>query len=207
MPLPARRLLPLVSVITLLVVVPLAIASLFPPGILTILIRITGIAGALCLTLAAFSSAFVKELYRATHRPFKQVHHLLAISGTTLITLHPLLLAWQMKSLKILIPVINSWPDFLSWGGRIGIFFIFLGIFAAVIMKKIPSWWRKGHWLIYAGLLLGGVHALRMGQDMMSPTAKILSWVLLALTVMVFVYKQLRKPSPTKNIGATQTRG
>ena len=202
---PAHRFLPFVALAALAVAFPITGMFIPPPGILNILIRITGIAGALCLILALVSSAFVKQIFKATHHPFKQIHHLLAISGAVLITLHPLLLAWQMKTLKFFIPVINSWPEFLSWGGRVGIILIYLAILAAVIMKKIPAFWRQFHWLMYPGLLLGGIHALRLGQDITSLVAKSLTWGLLGLIVIVFIYKRLRKPPVTKTKVVTQT--
>ena len=133
------------------------------------------------------------------------MHHLLAISGTVLITLHPLLLAWQMNSIKIFVPVVSSWPDFLSWGGRVGIILIYLGLVAAVIMKKIPAFWRQSHWLMYPGLLLGGIHALRMGQDITSAAVKILIWAILGLTTTVFVYKRRRKAPPMKDKNTPHT--
>jgi len=175
----------------------------FQSDTVSVLIRLSAMLGVASLMLAAIASAFVKEIYKVTHRPFKQIHHLLAIYGTILIMLHPLLFAWQMKSLNVFIPIVSSWPEFLSWGGRVGIFLIYLAALAALMMKKIPSWWRQGHWLVYLGLLLGGVHALRMGQDLASPAAKILCWILLFLTIMVFVYKRLRKPSPAKTRDAS----
>jgi DMSO/TMAO reductase YedYZ heme-binding membrane subunit len=150
--------------------------------------------GVVSLMLAAIASAFVKEIYKVTHRPFKRVHHILAISGTILITLHPLLFAWQMKSLNVFIPIVSSWSAFLSWGGRVGIILIYLAALAALMMKKIPSWWRQGHWLVYLGLLLGGVHALRMGQDLMTPALKTVGFILLGLIGFVFFYKRWHRP-------------
>jgi hypothetical protein len=166
-----------------------------PPGNIDLYIRITGLAGAICLTLAALSSAFVREIFKITHRPFKQAHHLLAISGTALITLHPLLVAWQLDTLKFFVPIVDSWPDFLSWGGRVGIILIYLGMLAAIFMKKIPRQWREVHWLLYVGLWLGVIHGLRLGRDLAGPTARIVTWIILSLIVGVFAYKRLRNQS------------
>ena len=173
-----------------------------PPRFAGTLLRISGIAGALCLVIVATSSAFVKEIFKATHRPFRQVHHWLALSGGFLILLHPLLLAWQMNSLSVFVPVTSSWSDFLTWGGRAGLILFFLAAVAAFMMKKIPAVWRQFHWLMYPALLLGGIHALRKGQDMTSVAAKIAVWILLILITTLFVYKRLHKPSPVKNKGA-----
>lgn len=162
----------------------------------SVLIRLSALLGVVSLILAAVASAFVKQIYKVTHRPFKRVHHFLAIGGIILITLHPILFAWQMKSLNVFIPVVSSWSAFLSWGGRVGIVLIYLAALAALLMKKIPSWWRQGHWLVYLGLLLGGVHALRMGQDLVNPALKIPGFVLLCLIGLVFFYKRWHKMTP-----------
>jgi len=160
----------------------------------SVLIRLSSMLGVISLLLAAIASAFVKQIYQVTHRPFKRIHHFLAIGGTVLITLHPVLFALQMKSLNVFIPIVSSWSAFLSWGGRVGIFLIYLAALAALMMKKIPSWWRKGDWLVYLGLLLGGVHALRLGQNLVNPAFKILGFILLGLIGLVFFYKRWRKP-------------
>ena len=191
--------LPLAAALALVLIILLPVIIISPTDVLNVLIRVCALSGTFCLTLAAISSAFVMQISKLTRRPFKQFHHILAISGVILITLHPLFFAWQMKSFDVFIPQLGSWPAFLSWGGRIGIILIYLALIGALLMRRIPRQWRYWHWLVYPSLLLGGIHALRMGQDIITSTAaQILAWTILALTVIVFLYKRWHQRSPPK---------
>lgn len=161
-----------------------------------LLLRLTALLGAFFLLLASIASAFVKETFRLMHRPFLRVHHTLAASGLVLITLHPILFAWQSQSLAIFVPVLSPWNDFLVWGGRVALPLIYVAVIAAMLGKRVPRYWRPWHWLIYPAVLLGGIHAQRLGRDLRNPVLAIGLGIMLGLTLATFIYKRLRPTLP-----------
>ena len=73
-----------------------------------------------------------------------------------------------------------------------------LAIIAALLMRRMPRYWRWGHWLIYPAMLMAAVHGLRIGQDLRSPWLAASLGILLALALAVFFYKRLKKPAAQK---------
>ena len=160
----------------------------------SLFIRLAALLGAIFILAAALSSAFSLKLARRLKKPFTTVHHPLAIIGGLLIVLHPLLVAWQLKSARILVPNFSSWRTFWTMGGCTALVLVALAVIAALLMRRMPRFWRWGHSLIYPAMLLAGIHGLRMGRDLNNPLLAVFLGVLLVLALAVFFYKRLNKP-------------
>ena len=160
--------------------------------------RLAALLGAVFILAAAISSAFSLQIARRLKGPFTKLHHPLAITGAALILIHPLLVAWNFKSARILIPNFDSWRSFWTMAGCPALVLVVLAIIAALLMRRIPRFWRWGHWLIYPAMLMAAVHGLRIGQDLRSPLLAVSLGILLALALAVFFYKRLKKTSAPK---------
>ena len=167
---------------------------------LNLFIRIAALLGAMLILAAALSSALNVQLARRFRRPFTDVHHPLAITGAVLIVIHPLLVAIQLKSARILIPNFESFRSFWTMAGCPALILIALAIFSALLMRRIRRFWRWGHWLIYPALLMAGIHGLRMGQDLKNPFLAACLGILLALALAVFLFKRLKSRTASKAI-------
>ena len=82
-------------------------------------IRTCALLGYLGVFLSVVSSAYLRPLVRYFGRPFVQTHHALSVTSLVLITLHPLAVALSFGSLNVFVPILNSWIEFLRWGGAL----------------------------------------------------------------------------------------
>ncbi len=162
---------------------------------LNIFIRLAALLGALFILSAAIISAFSLRIARKLKRPFTIIHHPLAFTGTLLIVTHPILVALQFNNNRILIPNFTSWRAFWTMAGCPALILFFLAIIAALLMRRIPRYWRWGHWLMYPAVLMAGIHGLRMGQDMHNLPLAVLLGTLLVIALLVFFYKRFKKPA------------
>ena len=165
---------------------------------INIFIRLAALFGAVFILAAALSSAFSLRITRRLKKPFTKVHHPLAITGAGLIVMHPIFVAWNLKSARILIPNFNSWRSFWTMAGCPALILFALGIIAALLIRKIPGYWRWGHWLIYLAIMMAGIHGLRMGQELHNPLLAAFLGVLIMFVLSVFFYKRLNKPAAAR---------
>jgi hypothetical protein len=86
-------------------------------------IRIAALMGYFCIFGAIVTSAYLRQVKRWFGRPFIKIHHILSIAGLSLVTIHPLAVAWQAFSLRVFIPAVDSrgTGSLLSGGGPLGI--------------------------------------------------------------------------------------
>jgi hypothetical protein len=161
---------------------------------ITLFIRLAALIGALFILLAALSSAFSMQIARRLKKPFTRLHHPLAATGAALIVLHTILVAYQAGSHRIYLPNFDSWSGFWTLAGCPALILFALSIAAALLMRRIPRIWRRGHWLIYPAMLMAGIHGLRRGQDMVNPLLAAFLGILLVLALLVFIYKRIKKP-------------
>jgi hypothetical protein len=166
---------------------------------INVLIRLAALLGGFLILAAAITSAFSLRLARRIKKPFTAVHHPLSIAGTALIVIHTLLVAWQLKSPRILLPNFNSWHSFWGLAGCPALILFAIGILAAISIRRIPRFWRSGHWLIYPAMLMAGIHGLRTGKDLRHPLLAIVMGTLLFLSIAVFFYKRVYKSRPSKH--------
>jgi sulfoxide reductase heme-binding subunit YedZ len=181
----------LVGIVTLILVSGLI--SLQPYGSpLNWLIRGTALMGYLAIFLSIVSSAYVRQVYRVFGRPFIKVHHILSVTGLTLVTLHPLGAAINAASPSVFLPRFDSWTVFLELGGRPAWYLIAAASLAAVLRRAIGRNWRAIHFLNYAAFLLGTVHAIMIGTDFQHTIVKAVSVALALVVVVIFIQRRRR---------------
>jgi DMSO/TMAO reductase YedYZ heme-binding membrane subunit len=181
----------LVGIVTLILVSGLI--SLQPySSPLNWLIRGAALMGYLAIFLSIVSSAYVRQVYRVFGRPFIKIHHILSVTGLTLVTLHPLGAAIDAASPSVFLPRFDSWVVFLGLGGRPAWYLIAAASLAAVLRRAIGRNWRAIHFLNYAAFWLGTVHAIMIGTDFQHTIVKAVSVALALVVVVIFIQRRRR---------------
>jgi sulfoxide reductase heme-binding subunit YedZ len=181
----------LIGIVALILVSGLI--SLRPYGTpLNWLIRGAALMGYLAIFLSIVSSAYMRQVIRLFGRPFIKVHHVLSVTGLVLVTLHPLGVAINARSLGVFLPRFDSWVVFLELGGRPAWYLVVAASLAAVLRKSIGRNWRTIHFLNYVVFLLGTVHAVMIGTDFQHTIVKAVSVALALVIVVIFIQKRRR---------------
>ena len=128
-------------------------------------IRLFALNGFLALSIAAMMSPFLKEITFFFKKSYTKVHHYFAATGLLLITLHPIGVVIQALNPMLLLPNLGSLYLFLFYGGSIALIAVYAAFGAALLRKKINSYWRPFHALMYVALLFGVIHANLAGLD------------------------------------------
>jgi sulfoxide reductase heme-binding subunit YedZ len=157
------------------------------------LIRGAALLGYLAIFLSIVSSAYMKWMTRFFGRPFVKVHHILAVAGLVMITLHPLGAAIDALSLSVFLPRFDSLTVFFALGGRAAWYLIAAASLAAVLRRLVGQNWRVVHFLNYVAFLLGTVHAIMIGTDFLYTANKVVAVVLALVVVAIFVQQRLRR--------------
>ena len=157
------------------------------------LIRGAALLGYLAIFLSIVSSAYMKWMTRFFGRPFVKVHHILAVAGLVMITLHPLGAAMDALSLSVFLPRFDSLTVFFALGGRPAWYLIAAASLAAVLRRLVGRNWRAVHFLNYVAFLLGTVHAIMIGTDFQYTVAKVVAVVLALVVIAIFVQQRLRR--------------
>ncbi|TFF95675.1 hypothetical protein EU546_02840 [Candidatus Thorarchaeota archaeon] len=185
-----KRTLLIVSFILLYVAVSLPILLSPSPEWTDSLVRFCALAGFTSLFLSTVLSAFTREVYKIFSRPFMGVHHIFAVAGMILITIHPLTLAVVSLDLTVFIPDVSSLDAFLALGGRAAIYLFYIALVGAFARRVVPKYWRFIHGLVYVGLVLAYVHGLLIGTDFANPFVSVLFTVMLAASFLVLLYRR-----------------
>jgi predicted ferric reductase len=160
--------------------------------------RVSALVGYACIFGAIVTSAYMRQIRQWFGRPFLQVHHTLSVVGLVLVTIHPLAVAWQALSLRVFIPAVDSWYNFLSLGGRPAWYLLGIGALAAVLRGTVGKNWRLLHYVNYAAFWLATVHGILIGSNVQSWVMRGV-FVLLALIVLgVLLHKRLGLPRPKR---------
>jgi sulfoxide reductase heme-binding subunit YedZ len=155
-------------------------------------IRVAALSGYQAVFLAIVSSNYMRQMRRRFGRPFIQVHHALSIAGLSLVTLHPLLIAWDSLSLTVFVPRFDSWRVFLQLGGRPAWYLLGLASLAALLRRKIGRPWRLIHTLNYVAFWLASVHAILIGPSFQPTVTKAVAVLMSLAIVAIYVQKRLR---------------
>jgi len=165
------------------------------PAYLTSLIRFAGLAGFVLLAIAAIMTPWSREIYRNFGTSFVTFHHMFAISGLILITLHPVFLAVRLMNSSVFLPRLWPFYDFLIFAGRPSLILIYIAVAGILLRRFIPGYWRALHALIWVALILGIIHADLIGTDMENPVIFMLFNSLAIIAVGAFVVKKLKRRS------------
>ncbi|WP_319580842.1 ferric reductase-like transmembrane domain-containing protein [uncultured Methanospirillum sp.] len=137
------------------------------------ILRIAGLWGFLSLSCSVIMNLFKPELRKLLGQPFLPVHHLFALSGLLLITLHPILFLILSTDPSTLIPDLSSPYLFFVNGGRVALIIIYAAFFAGLFRIKIGTRWKIIHRLVYPALLLAIIHANLIGSTFQSPIIRV----------------------------------
>jgi predicted ferric reductase len=153
-------------------------------------VRLFALNGFIALSIASILTAFLKEVTLFFKKPFTRIHHYFAAVGLVLITLHPIILAIQFMNPAVFLPNLNSVYLFLFFGGRQALIIIYVALAAVLLRRKISTYWRVFHALMYVALFFGIVHADLSGSDFENWAVLVIFNGLFAAVLAAFVYKR-----------------
>jgi predicted ferric reductase len=186
----------LLGITALAVIIALLFLSSAGEGELAHLaVRFFGLYGFLFLSVATLITPFLKEITQAFGKPFIKVHHSFSILGIFFITLHPVFNAVQRLSLSVFVPRFDSWLLFWRLAGRPAFIILYIALFAAVLRRRVPKYWRAFHALMYVVLLFGIVHANLIGDDFENLGVMIIFNALFLASLASFALKRYRNYS------------
>ncbi|MDQ1278859.1 MAG: hypothetical protein QG670_119 [Thermoproteota archaeon] len=161
-------------------------------GSFDLILRLLALNGFFLLSITSIMSAFIKEIYKALGKPFLRVHHVFAAIGLTLITLHPIVYVIQTLNLRVFLPNLGSITDFFTMGGSVALILIYVSFTVALLMKRIPKYFRKIHQLVIVALFFAVIHANLLGVDFSSIPLRITYDILFLATVGAYILKRYR---------------
>jgi DMSO/TMAO reductase YedYZ heme-binding membrane subunit len=160
------------------------IIALRPIGTpISVLTRAAALLGYLSVFATIVSSAYLLQIVKFFGRPFIKVHHIVAVTGLVLITLHPTGVLITRASLGI--PLLSLTLGIL--GGPIAWALIAIAVSVALLRKKIGRNWRPIHYLNYLAFWLATLHANITGTDLQSTVIRVISIALAIAVIAVFV--------------------
>ncbi|MBN1583593.1 MAG: hypothetical protein JXA89_23000 [Anaerolineae bacterium] len=168
-------------------------------------VRTAALLGYLCVFATALSSPYMKQLVRFFGRPFVKTHHIVAVTGLVLITVHPLAAAFNLRSPGVFVPRFTSWIVFLQWGGPVAFYLIGIAALAALLgftlkQKWLRQYWRIVHMLNYVAFFLATAHAILLGSDFRFLAMKAVAIIMALVLAGTFVQKRLqRRPRAKKS--------
>ena len=157
---------------------------------LTLTIRLLALNGYIALSIAAIMTPFLKEVTLFFKKSFTKVHHYFAATGLLLITLHPITVFTQTLDPTVFLPNFESLYLFFFFGGIIALLLIYLAFGTVLLRRKIPSYWRPFHMLMYLALFIGVIHANLRGTNFQSLSIQIIYDSLFAAALAAFVFKR-----------------
>jgi predicted ferric reductase len=164
-------------------------------------IRILALFGLLSLFISSIMAAFTREIYKLFGKPFKKVHHYIALSALILITTHPILIAINYTDASVFVPDFSSSYAFWALAGRPALYLIFIAVIAGFLQTKIKRYWRYIHGLNYVALVFGVVHGMLIGSNLSRLVAlKVIYVLMLVLVTFSFVLKRYQTYKRKKRI-------
>jgi predicted ferric reductase len=183
-----------ITVIFVLFAIPLAVVAANPSiSPLTTGIRIAGLTGFVALAGAMIMTPFLPEIYRNFGRPFLRIHHLFAVAGIILVTLHPVLLAIRLMTVAVFLPVFGSLYEFFALGGRLALILMYGALAGIFLRASIPAWWRGLHALMWVVLVLALLHGMLIGTDLREPIIGALFTTLTIVALGAFFAKRIQR--------------
>lgn len=166
------------------------------PSPVTSGIRLAGLGGLALLAAGMIMSTWSREIYRSFGASFLRIHHLFALSGLILITLHPVLLAIRLMNISVFLPRFGSIQAAMNNAGRPALILLYIALAAVLFRRYTPTYWRVFHGLAWFALILGLVHGILIGTDTDNPLVLAVFVVLGAVAVGSFILKRMK---PNRN--------
>ena len=168
----------------------LVIILFFIGGLTSVLDEFTQICallGLLSLILSSIMAVFTREIYKIFGKPFKTIHHYVALFGLGSIILHPVFFAINTRDASVFVPKLPFW----ILAGRPALYMIIVAVAAGFLQSKIRKWWRYIHVLNYVAVVFGVVHGLLIGSNLSTSIAlKIIYIILLIAVAAAFCLKR-----------------
>ena len=183
-----------IAVIFVLFAIPVAVVAANPSiSPLTTGIRIAGLTGFVALAGAMIMTPFLPEIYRNFGRPFLRIHHLFAVAGIVLVTLHPVLLAIRVMTVAVFLPAFGSLYEFFALGGRLALILMYGALAGVFLRAAIPAGWRALHALMWVVLVLALLHGMLIGTDFREPLMGALFTTLTIAALGAFFAKRIKR--------------
>lgn len=155
-------------------------------------IRVAALMGYFSIFGAIVTSAYLRQVVRWFGHPFIRIHHILSIVGLSLVTIHPLAVAWQALDLRVFVPVLDSWYAFFALGGRPAWYLLGIGALVALLRGTIGKHWRLLHTLNYLAFWLATVHGILIGTSVQNWAMRVVFGAMALIVLGVFVQKRAR---------------
>lgn len=165
----------------ILVAIVIALRPIGTP--ISLFTRAAALLGYLSIFATIVSSAYLIQIVKFFGRPFIKVHHIVAVAGLVLITLHPTGVLITRASLGI--PFFSLSRSIL--GGPIAWVLVAAAVVVALLRNKIGRNWRPIHYLNYLAFWLATLHGNSIGTDLQSIVLRVISIVMAIAVVAVFV--------------------
>lgn len=154
--------------------------------------RLFALLGMVSMSISAMMTPFAIELYKIFGKSFVKLHHIFAILGVILITLHPVIFAVYVMNPLVFIPVVNDWVAFWELAGRPALILIYIGVVAGILRKTFNNQWKKVHALLYVALFFGIVHGTLIGTSFQNPIILITFYGLFIGVILAFAIKRYK---------------
>ncbi len=169
--------------------------------------RFLALFGLLSLFVSSIMAAFTREIFQVLGKPFKKVHHIIALTALGLITFHPIFVVIFSSDVSLFLPNFGSLSLFMTYAGAPSLYLILLATLAGYFQRKIPKFWRYIHGLSYVALIFGVIHGIKIGGHFSSSIAlKIIYILMLVLTTFAFGFKRYRNYKKKRRIREKQAK-
>lgn len=159
-----------------------------------LLMRLCGLYGYLGISISTMMTPFLKEISHTFGRTFVEVHHVTAAVGIGFITAHPFFDAIYNADPTTFVPVLDSWDDFWTNGGRVALLLIYVAFIAVLLRTKYTKYWRPIHALMYVVLFFGIIHANLIQSDFVqSPVLLAIYNGFFGAVMLTFVLKRWQR--------------
>jgi predicted ferric reductase len=156
-------------------------------------VRFGALFGLASMSIATLLASNLRFVFKNFGKPFMKMHHVFAILGILFITVHPVVFAIEQMTVTVFAPRFDSWIIFWELAGRPALYLIYLGTLAAILRRKIKSYWKYFHLLNYVALLFGYIHGMLIGTDFVNPVIFVIFTGLILFSLIVPFYKYYMK--------------
>lgn len=155
-------------------------------------IRVTALVGFASLFVSVVMSGFFEE-FKEDGKKDLLFHHLFAVLGIVLITLHPVLLAVYKSDISVFLPKFDSWIVFWELAGRPALVILYMGFVGGFLLKAYKKSWRGLHMVVYIGLFFGLVHGYLIGTDFQNPFVTLIFALMFLISMFVLITKRFNQ--------------
>jgi hypothetical protein len=154
-------------------------------------VRVTALIGFASLFFSVIFSGFFEE-FDKNGKKVLLYHHIFALIGIILITLHPLLLAFDKSDFTIFVPRVDSWLVFWELGGRPSLILLYVGFISGILIRLYNKSYKLLHIITYISLIFGFIHAYLIGTDFQNPFITIVFVLLILIMIYILIDKRYR---------------